>query len=200
MDPFTLGALGIGALGSLIGGIQSASELPRQKRQYLEDLARQQRLEAIRHGRWTQENTHQKWDDLYPDWIADMRLKKEQGQHYADAAFKWNPTSLLPFVQSATKLAGGIYDYANQAPTTQEPYQATGALKLDQPTSLLASSEYMRPAGAALGALSYYDETKPYYDPKNFDPNDLVYHGPVGDNGRDSWDYGAGRTKRWWED
>lgn len=181
--------MGIGTLGSLIGGIQSAAELPKQKRQYLEDLARQQRLEAIRHGRWTQENTHQKWDDLYPDWIADMRLKKEQGQHYADAAFKWNPTSLLPFVQAGTKLAGGIYDYANQPSATQEPYQATGALKLDMPTGANATQ-----------ALTYYDETKPYYDPKNFDPNDLVYHGPVGDNGRDSWDYGSGRAKRWWED
>lgn len=189
MDPFTLAALGIGTLGSLIGGIQEAAILPRLKRRYLENAARQARVTALRHGRWTEESTHQNWDDLYPGWVVDARLKKKQAQDYANANFKWNPMSLVPFVQSGTKLAAGIYDYANQ-PSSDSTYQASGPLKLDMPTGANAAQ-----------ALTYYDETKPYYDPKNFDPNDLVYRGSVTDEaGRGTYDYTAGRHKYWWED
>lgn len=181
---------GITTAAALGSAVSQAGQQRKAKREYLEDQRRQARLTALRHGRWTQANTHQEWDDLYPGWVVDARMRKKGAQDAADANFAFNPQSLVPFVQAGTQLASGIYDQANKP--GGEDYKPTGSMVLNQPSALSASS-----------ALSYYDDSKPYY--QNFDPNDLVYRGSVGvpgdkEYGTGTWDYDMGRTKRWWED
>lgn len=107
-NPFSLASAGLGTLGSLAGAAIQAAEGPARKRRFLADEKRKAQILALRNSRWT---------DFFPTNALDAREKKTAVERYADEnpdfqAFR--PESLLPFVQNATELAGGIYDYANE--------------------------------------------------------------------------------------
>lgn len=114
MDPFSLVGMGIGTLGSLAGGIQSAIEAPKKKRQFLADAQKDAQIEALRNSRWTQQSTHPTWDQWFTPNAVDAKIKKDRTRRYADENFDFDPMSLLPFVQSGTQFAGGLYDYMNE--------------------------------------------------------------------------------------
>lgn len=124
VDPFSLAAMGIGTLASLGGGIADAAAAPGRKQRFLEDEKRKAQILALRNSRWT---------DFYPTNALDAMHKKYDVQREADEnpAFNASPMSFLPFVQNATQLAGGIYDYANKPATpttlTQEAEKAERA-------------------------------------------------------------------------
>lgn len=108
-NPLTLAAMGLGTLGSLAGGVVDSFGAAERKRKYLEDEQRKARILALRNSRW---------GNFMPTNALDARWKKYEVMRNAEdnPAFNANPLSFLPFVSNATKLAGGIYDYANKPP------------------------------------------------------------------------------------
>lgn len=132
-DPFTLAALGVGTLGSLAGGVMNAATGPARKRKFLEDEKRKAQILALRNARW---GALPKGPidplNFFPTNALDAKEKQDAVRSYADENFDLDPTSLLPFVQNATRFAGEAYDLANE-PAPEVP---RGELQLRKPSEL----------------------------------------------------------------
>jgi hypothetical protein len=103
IDPFTLLAAGIGTAGSLAGGIYNAATAGDRKKKWKEE----QRREALHQLR------RQRAAELGYPVGGDGAYTMDKINRQADEQFKVDPMSFVPFVQNATKLAGGIYDAAD---------------------------------------------------------------------------------------
>lgn len=107
-NPLSLIAMGVGTLGSLVGGVTDAFGAAERKRRFLEDEKRKAQVTALRNQRFG------RFKGFFPTNAYDAKYKQEAVEREADEnpRYNANPMSLLPFVGNATALAGGIYDYA----------------------------------------------------------------------------------------
>ena len=108
MDPFSLIAMGVGAAGSLAGGIYNAATLDDRKEEWIKKQRQRAKDEYLLGDKW--------YDQLNPGIIPKGHLRAVVGdrrmREQADEQFQFDPMSFVPFVQNATQLAGGIYDAA----------------------------------------------------------------------------------------
>jgi hypothetical protein len=108
MDPFSLIAAGVGTVGSLIGGIKNAAEMPGKKRKWKEEQKRRAKFEM---------NRNFAADMGMPTYDADARENNRRIDDQADEQFQVDPMSFVPFVQNGSKLASGIYNAASEPDT-----------------------------------------------------------------------------------
>ena len=106
-DPFTLISLGLGAAGSLAGGIYNAATADDRKKEWLREQQKVAQLQAIRNSRMT---------NFWNTNSLDAQHRKNDVEKEAEERFKVDPMTFLPFVQQGTQLAGGIYDAATEPP------------------------------------------------------------------------------------
>jgi hypothetical protein len=148
LDPFTIAALGLGAGGALYGAISGASEKEKQKEEFLRRERELAQRTALRGSRKT---------GFFDPRSIDANYRKQDVARAAEENFKTEPADFLPFVQSATQLAGGIYDAAN-APAKKPQLP---------PPSALQAYDYSPsgPPGSGLG-----DALRGAYGPYEEDP------------------------------
>jgi hypothetical protein len=101
--------MGIGTAGSLAGGIYSAATAKDRKRKFLAE----NQAEMLHNLR------RQQAASLGFPVGADAAHSMQKLNRQADEQFAIDPMAFVPFVQNATKLAGGIYDAAS-SPGEQE--------------------------------------------------------------------------------
>jgi hypothetical protein len=120
--------MGIGTAGSLGGGIYDAATAPARKRRFLEDEQKKAKILALRNQHFG------RYKDIFPTNALDAQYNKDAVMREAEEnpAYNANPLSFLPFVQNATELAGGIYDYANAPAEPPKPARVTDPQMLQQ--------------------------------------------------------------------
>lgn len=101
--------MGIGTAGSLAGGIYQAATAKDRKKKFLEEN-RAEMLHQLR---------RQQAASLGMPVGADAAHSMQKLNRQADEQFAVDPMTFVPFVQNATRLAGGIYNAAN-APDSDE--------------------------------------------------------------------------------
>lgn len=154
MDPFSLIAMGLGTAGSLYGGIKSAIEAPKKKREFLREQARLAKIQALRNsGRMMDVDPNNPFAGDYD--VLDAREKQRQVQKYADEAFDVDPMAFVPFVGQATQLAGAIYDGFKGEPQKPVPTRSGARMTADE---FMDPSEVRGPSsGARMGMSDFYD-------------------------------------------
>lgn len=111
VDPFSLVASGLGVLGSGVGAIVSAAQMPAKKRKYIRE-ARRDALHNMRRDYAASMG--------FPVG-ADGAYQADKIQRTADDQFQVDPLSFVPFLQAGSQLASDIYQ-AGQ-PDPDEPDQ-----------------------------------------------------------------------------
>lgn len=112
-DPFTLAALGIGTAANLGGAIYNAATLDDRKKKW----KREQEAALRRELTMDYMNMLPIPDAIRAPWMMGMKNKfgRDDINKAAEENFQLDPMSFVPFVQSGTQLAGGIYDAAQSS-------------------------------------------------------------------------------------
>jgi hypothetical protein len=156
VDPYSLAASGIGTLASLGGGIADAAQAPARKRKFLEEQRRQAQILALRNQKWGG-----RYADFFPTNALDAKYRQIATDREANEnpAFNANPASFLPFVSSATRLAGDIYDYANQPADELKPVPSYKLPSAPEQLTYFDPGEAERDARDPREELHYRDPT-----------------------------------------
>lgn len=149
MNPLTLVSMGLGTAGNLYQGVRNTMEAPARKRRFLGDAHRDARITALR---------NQRHSNMFPTNAIDARYKADAVRREAreNPAFQADPMAFVPFLGSATQLAGGLYDFANQ-PTGPKPYSPEMLKPYDDPMKAVPTE------GVVPGPI-YKDPENPFED------------------------------------
>lgn len=121
-------AMGIAAAAQGTAAAIKEGEKAAAKRRFLRDARHDAQLTALRNQRHT---------DFFPTNALDARWKQMGVERQAreNPAFQPDPMAFVPFVQTSSQLAGGIYDEFNKPSAPQAPQPTPEQLTKFEPAA-----------------------------------------------------------------